>query len=798
MKSLCVLTVLCALLASAAVFAQTPEAQKAANEKVEALAKHAPRGFFPRGFSGEQVYWALVGVEGGRDSGLLSEDGALEIGKNGFSIEPVLVEEGRPVTWADVAITHTLRDGYLPIPSVTWKRDDMSLRITAFGVGTRERSELVARYELRNDGDRARDITFAFAVRPLQVDPPTQFLNAAGGVSPIQNVAWAGNALRVDGRSRVTLLRKPDVSFAGTLQAGSIVGQIAAYAQNGRSPGRAHSIEGFASGAALYRVHLAPHSRKTFGIVAPLSGAVVLPEAAGKTDAWSRREEDAVAAEWHAKLDRVSLQLPSSAPRLADTLRSSLAWILISRNGAELRPGTRSYDRSWIRDGAMMSDALLRLGDTAAAREYALWYAPFQFANGKPPCCVDTRGADPTIENDSPGEFLHLIAQVWRYSGDRDFLEKMWPHARATVAYMQAQRETAACDDAKTKMFCGLLPASISHEGYSAHPEHSYWDDFWALTGYKDAVTIARALGKGEDAARYAKARDSFRHDLYASIRASVAAHHIGYIPGSAELGDFDATSTTIALEPGGELEHLQSDLPRGLLEGTFGRYWTESRARMENDHWKDYTPYEWRNVGVFARLGWRTRIPAMLDFFFAGQRPPGWNQWAEVVRRDPRAPGFVGDMPHAWVASDFIRSALDLFAYQRDSDQSLVLGAGVQPQWLDGGGVALRGLRTPYGMLDYSVKREGSKVIWTIDAGAHPPGGLFLTWPLPHAPGATTINGKSARWQNGTLRVSALPATVVVEVGRQAGPGAGDPPARQAYGAEGSSAAPELAITSE
>jgi hypothetical protein len=340
----------------------------------------------------------------------------------------------------------------------------------------------------------------------------------------------------------------------------------------------------------------------------------------------------------------------------------------------------------------------------------------------------------------------------------------MWPHTRATIAYMQARRETAACNDAKTKMFCGLLPASISHEGYSAHPEHSYWDDFWALTGYKDAVAIAQALGKHEEAAQYAQDRDSFRHDLYASIRASVAAHHIRYIPGSAELGDFDATSTTIALEPGGELEHLQDDLPRGLLESTFGRYWKQSRARIETGEWKDYTPYEWRNVGVFARLGWRSRIPAMLDFFFAGIRPAGWNQWAEVVRRDPRAPGFVGDMPHAWVASDFIRSALDLFAYQRDSDQSLVLGAGVQSQWLDDDGVALRGLRTPYGGLGYRVKRDGSKVTWTIEAGAHPPGGVILTWPLPRPPGATTVNGKPAQWKGGMLRVNALPARVVVE----------------------------------
>jgi hypothetical protein len=526
-----------------------------------------------------------------------------------------------------------------------------------------------------------------------------------------------------------------------------------------------HDGAGFASGAALYRVHLAPHSSETFGLVAPLSGVAVLPRTGKQPDAWLQREEDAVTTRWHAKLDRVSLRLPASAPRIADTLHSSLAWILISRNGAELRPGTRSYDRSWIRDGAMMSDALLRLGDTDAVREYGQWYAPFQFPDGKPPCCVDTRGADPTVENDSPGEFLHLIAQVWRYSGDRDFLQMMWPRAQATVAYMQGQREFAACKDAKTKMFCGLLPASISHEGYSAHPEHSYWDDFWALTGYQDAVAIAQALDRNDDAQRYAKARDGFRRDLYASIRASVAAHRIDYIPGCAELGDFDATSTTIALEPGGQLAHLENDLPHGLLDATFERYWKQSKARIEGGDWKDYTPYEWRTVGVFARLGWRNRIPAMLDFFFAGIRPAGWNQWAEVVDRDPRKPRFIGDMPHAWVASDFIRSALDLFAYERRSEASLVLGAGIQPQWLDDGGVALRGLRTPYGALGYSVKRDGGKVIWTIDAGAHPPGGLLLTWSLPQAPGATTVNGKPAQWKGGMLRVNALPAEVTVKV---------------------------------
>ena len=48
------------------------------NAFFQALAKDAPRGLYPRGFSGEQPYWTLVGVDGGAESALISEDGALE------------------------------------------------------------------------------------------------------------------------------------------------------------------------------------------------------------------------------------------------------------------------------------------------------------------------------------------------------------------------------------------------------------------------------------------------------------------------------------------------------------------------------------------------------------------------------------------------------------------------------------------------------------------------------------------------------------------------------------------------
>src|SRR5690606_41430312 len=96
---------------------------------------------------------------------------------------------------------------------------------------------------------------------------------------------------------------------------------------------------------------------------------------------------------------------------------------------------------------------------------------------------------------------------------------------------------------------------------------HSYWDNFWALRGYKDAVEVAAALGEDAEARRMTAARDQFRDDLAASLRAATSRHGIDYLPGAAELGDFDPTSTTIALPPGGAPDWLPGELLANTLE---------------------------------------------------------------------------------------------------------------------------------------------------------------------------------------------------------------------------------------
>lgn len=729
------------------------------NDLIKAMAAESPKGWFPRGFSGEQPYWTIVGLDGGREQGLIGEDGAIEIAKGGISVEPFVQVDGRWVGWSDVQATQSLQDGYLPIPSVDWKHADFALATTAFAAGTPGDSRVVARYRLTNTGKAPHEYVLALAVQPWQVNPPSQFLNTTGGFSPINDIAVRDGVVSVNGRESLRVT-KPDAAMASRFDEGLVRERLASIQQvsGGTDAQVAGEASGLASAAVLYRITLAAGESRDIDWVAPLEGA--LP---ARIDA--ARDQSATAAAWRSKLGEMKLQVPAEGQPVADTLRTALAHMLISRIGPRLQPGTRSYSRSWIRDGAMISEGLLRLGRPEVVKEYVEWYAPYQFKNGKVPCCVDDRGSDPVPENDSHGELIFNVAEYYRYTGDKTFLRKMWPHVQGAFAYMEELRlsERTEANRAVNAAFYGMMPASISHEGYSAKPMHSYWDNFWALRGYKDAVEVADALGETAASKKMSASRDQFRDDLYASLDAATRLHRITYLPGAAEIGDFDPTSTTIALAPGGE----QGKLPPDLLNGTFERYWTEFVQRRDGQReWKDYTPYEWRNVAAFVRLGWRERAWDVLDFFFKDRAPQAWNQWAEVVSRTPRKPFFVGDLPHAWVASDFVRSALDMFAYTREVDDSLVLAAGVPATWLDGQGIAIDGLRTPNGVLGYTLRRQGDEVMLDAKAGLKlPSGGLVLPWPYEGVPGETRINGKPAQWKDGELRITTLPAKVSVRI---------------------------------
>jgi hypothetical protein len=415
-----------------------------------------------------------------------------------------------------------------------------------------------------------------------------------------------------------------------------------------------------------------------------------------------------------------------------------------------------------------MAAALLRMGCPDPVRDFLRWYAPHQAADGNVPCCVDRSGPDWLPEHDSHGQLVFTIAEHFRLTGDRELLAELWPSVVRAVDYLEVLRarrlgpEFAAGD----KRACyGILPESASHEGYLAHPVHAYWDDFWALRGLGDATELALALGHAEHAARFASARDALRQCLYASIEATIAERRLPYVPGSVEWADFDASATATALTTTDAAERL----PAAALAHTYDEYLAGFRRRARGEiEWANYTAYEVRIVGALVRLGRREEAHEVLDFLLADRRPRPWNQWPEISWRDPRSPGHLGDLPHTWIAAEYVLAVLGLFAYEDPTRHSLVLAAGVPDRWLEGGReVVVEGLPTYWGTLGYTLARQGSDTLrLSLAAGLEPPpGGIVVRPPLSRPLRRAWVDGRELEdfdTQSATLDRS--PAILVME----------------------------------
>ena len=581
------------------------------------VAHYYKEGSFPKYFYDKQSYWTVVGVSEDLKEGLINEQGAIEIDKSSFSIEPFIQLDNKLITWNDVRLKQSLENKYLPIPSVTWIHPSLNLEIKTIAFGEPNSSALLVRYRLNNTSNKMLSGKLLIAVRPYQVNPKWQFLNNEGGVSQIREISYDGELVNINSNKRIIPLIQPN-EFGSTKFAN---GEIIDYLFKNSLPIEKYVKDdfGFASAGLSYNFKLQAGETKDYYFVIPFYQTENNLYSDAKANP-SKYFDEILSSEinsWEEKLDKINIKLPPSGEKILNTLKSNLAYILINKDGPAIQPGSRSYERSWIRDGALTSSALLRLGLKDEVRNYLDWFSKYQFPSGKIPCVVDQRGADPTPENDSHGEYIYAILQYFKFSHDTSFLKDKLKNVVGTVDYIEFltnQRKTEQYKKEDSLVFYGLVPESISHEGYSAKPMHSYWDNFFTIRGLKDAVQIAQILNEKELRERFVKLRDEFESNLLSSIKLAISNHNIDYIPGCAELGDFDATSTTIAIFPGNE----QKNLPEKELLNTFNKYYDFFLNRMSPEtDWINYTPYELRIVGSFIYLNQRERAYKMLDFFF-------------------------------------------------------------------------------------------------------------------------------------------------------------------------------------
>ncbi len=726
-------------------FSHTP------NEFIHAVAADFPRGWFPRYWHREQSYWTPVGSPDGRRRGLVNEEGMVEVDEAGFSLEPFLLVGGKLITWAEAEISLSLPDDGLPFPVVTWQADGMTLTVQPWVDGKDDDLTLRVNYQVENAS--AHEVRLIATVRPYQVNPPWQAFRNLGGRSPIQNILCDAEGMSVNGR-RVNPNRAPDSHGVAAFEEGGVL----EFLSKGIIPAQDTLIDesGLASGVMAWTV---PQDTGSFLVTVSVP---FFKNLTATTDDGRLR----AMALWREILAPVEWRVPSVAASAIRCFRTAASHILINRDGPAFQPGPRRYTRSWVRDCVIMGAAMTKAHRPQVLKDFLTWYSQFQREDGFVPCVVDRDGVDWLVEHDSHGQLIWAIREVYRNDGDLVFLKSMWLTISRAADFLIKLRSQRTTPHFSGSAYYGLLPESASHEGYLSHHVHSYWDDFWGIRGLEAAAELAATMGLKEDAARWQQESAAFLTDVLRSIDRVIANQRLAYIPGSVEWADFDPTATSNAIA---QLD-FAGDLPAVELHKMLETYLDGFRRKHRGEvPWLNYTAYEIRIIGAFVRTGKREEAHELLNFFLSDRRPVEWNQWPEISWRDPRSPGHLGDVPHTWIAAEYMLAIAAMVAEEREGSGTMVLAAGLPWNWIsEEAGFSVRGLVTRYGKLDFRIfASEARCVSFDIsDSITLPHGGLFVAPPLPIGLGilsASDSSGQMLETKDGMISVRCLPLSATL-----------------------------------
>jgi len=680
--------------------------------QLERAAQSGRSELYPQSLLGRQVYWTALGEFDQGEQALLDEYGDLEPRRGSPQITP-LVRVGGALHGAPgcVSVKHTLAEGSLPIASVVWSVQGLELNTTAFA----HAGHAIVEHRLVNRSDAARRGALVLAVRPVQINPYWQH----GGHSPITEIAVDGDEVWIDGRLYAAFSRAPDAAPVADFDDGDVVRLIETGPR--QTSRRAHSTSGLASAACEFTFSLQPGESMSIEVVAPMRDGVVRPAEMG-FDALRNRVRRA----WRKKLGPRRIVVGDR--EVSDTLEAQIAFILVNATRFAFKPGPRNYDRTWIRDGAAQAQALLWAGLVDEAKRYVLWYAERIYPSGLAPPILNVdgtvnRGYGSDIEYDAQGEFVSIAAEVHRIARDGAFLEAVYePVIRATRFIETLVAQTNAAHD-PTSRFYGLVAPSISHEGYSK-PSFSYWDDYFALSAFRNCEYLAREIGDQATAAHARAQGEAFAASLTRSIRMTAAAMKTNVVPGSADREDVDPPSTSVAFEPC----RVDDALPAELVGATYDRAAERVASICAPGFSGNYSPYELRNLNAFVSLGRFDDTFRQLAKMMDSRRPRGWRGWAEVVWGELRAPDYIGDMPHTWIAAEFFTAVRRMLA--REDGGALELFRGAPDGWWKNGGVTLNGLPTAFGVLNLKARRGRSQATVELALSGPPPQRITMRYP--------------------------------------------------------------------
>ena len=567
--------------------------------------------------------------------------------------------------------------------------------------------------------------------KPIRLYAVLRPIGPAGGAVHRLAVSQDGQALLVDDRPALVALQPS--SCAGVM-AEDAIGTVAS---EGRLPAQrsAMSDAGNCSGALCFDVKLpADGNWQSLGFVCPVlpgrraarhrwdgvskwaqldlaepnpaAGGTVQPDPGLayyrglKLEDLFREANDY----WQDLAGRVRLDLPDR--RWVQCWRAIVGHAAMCMNEDAPDVAVINYN-VFNRDGVYVANILQKAGRfdlAAAAIDYFLRY-PF---NGRV-----------QVEADNPGQVLWIMGEHWRFTGDRQWLERVYPAAAKLAAMVRYYRTTAGPHWVKANSleFGDALPPDQPDEptalrrqvlrpgscdGY--HPEYT---EAFDVAGVRAAAMLARAAGKAEDASQWEKLAAELFTRYDARFGKNLTAGYGSYcVLWPCRLYSFS--------------------------QGKAFEQFSRIGVRKPNG-WR-YFPLATAHQGLLA--GNRAAGCDTIDAHLAHPQMQGWYAFDEGGPSGPGGWRFARTtwdcgvaMPHGWAVAEMFLLLRDCLAFE-DGDR-LVLLAGVPEGWFKAPARwGFTGLPTWFGKCSLVVERGAAGAEVTVSGEAAPPEGFWLRVP--------------------------------------------------------------------
>ncbi|MCC6858482.1 MAG: hypothetical protein IT158_07970 [Bryobacterales bacterium] len=401
---------------------------------------------------------------------------------------------------------------------------------------------------------------------------------------------------------------------------------------------------------------------------------------------------------------------------------------MIANDLGVVHGGEGFYDEFYIRDGAYQVMQLEEAGlDEFAARAIHRYMAGQQ---------RDGRFESQRDQYDANGQAVWALWQYAKITGDRGYLERVYPRMLRAVNWTMRERRKAAAGSP----FHGLLTAAPADGEYLWDGKHHIVGyDFWNLRGLLLTADAAGTLGRTGDAAFLMSEADEYR----AAIEAAWKRAGVPYFPPSWETAGthwgntetlwptrlFDARDPRVAAS----IEFLEKDFTGGYVEGTI---------RWKSPKMEDAIhPY----MGAYTVMNTLVRGEAEKvaeSFYWYLLHSTAANAFPEGIFYKRRF-AWSDTIPHVTGASNYAILLRHMLVHEDGGDLHLL--AAVPDWWLEEGReIRVERLPTHFGPMDLLVRGMARGVA------------VEMTGPLREAPRRIVLHLPESRpWLNARAGVS-------------------------------------------